>query len=129
VSSSLIAKQLTYLDAELFNKIEVPEMVWWSSSDQTEQKCHNIQEMTNHFNSVSYWMRTKILEPESRKEREKRYNKFLKVAKVRNLEFILLVDLHFLAPEKTRKLQRLFGHIECVGFWTGTSPSLATVTS
>ncbi|KAI6176871.1 hypothetical protein M3Y97_00845700 [Aphelenchoides bicaudatus] len=67
-------------DAELFNKIEISEMLWWAAN-QVEQKCPNIQAMTNHFNNVSYWMRTKLLELDNKKEREKRYNKFLKVAK------------------------------------------------
>lgn len=56
-------------------------MIWWAAN-QSENKCPNIRAMTNHFNKVSYWMRTKILEPNEKKEREKRFNKFLKVAKV-----------------------------------------------
>jgi Rap guanine nucleotide exchange factor 1 len=56
-------------------------MIWWSA-DQCESKCPNIKEMTNHFNRVSYWMRSKVMESDERKEREKRFNKFLKVAKV-----------------------------------------------
>ncbi|KAI6235253.1 hypothetical protein M3Y95_00031800 [Aphelenchoides besseyi] len=80
LSSSDIARQLTYLDSQLFGKIEVPEMIWWASN-QHENKCPNIRQITQHFNNVSYWMRSKILEPEDRKEREKRFKKLLKVAK------------------------------------------------
>lgn len=57
-------------------------MIWWAA-DQCESKCPNIKEITSHFNKVSYWMRAKILEPEEKKDREKRFNKFLKVAKVK----------------------------------------------
>jgi Rap guanine nucleotide exchange factor 1 len=56
-------------------------MIWWAA-EQVEHKCQNIQEITKHFNNVSYWIRSKILEPDDKKEREKRFNKFLKVAKV-----------------------------------------------
>ncbi|KAI6240173.1 hypothetical protein M3Y99_00504700 [Aphelenchoides fujianensis] len=79
-SSSDIARQLTHLDSRLFEKIEIPEMIWWASN-QHEKKCPNIREITHHFNNVSYWIRSKILEPDDRKEREKRFKKFLKVAK------------------------------------------------
>ncbi|VDN57485.1 unnamed protein product [Dracunculus medinensis] len=47
--SSAIAKQMTYLDAELFQKIEPAEMLWWSM-EQNEKKSPNLCSFTEHFN-------------------------------------------------------------------------------
>lgn len=125
MSSSSIAKQLTYLDSQLFNKIEIPEMIWWAA-DRVEQQCPNIQAMTNHFNNVSYWMRSKILEPESKREREKWFNKFLKVAKVTPI-ISFLCQLDTSAFEENEQSKRLFGDVECFRFGSGSSFKLATI--
>uniref|UniRef100_A0A915CQ03 Uncharacterized protein n=1 Tax=Ditylenchus dipsaci TaxID=166011 RepID=A0A915CQ03_9BILA len=56
--SSVLAKQITALDAELFNKIEPAEMLWWAE-DQNELKSPNVVTFTEHFNRVSYWFAPK----------------------------------------------------------------------
>ncbi|KAG9354217.1 hypothetical protein JZ751_012341 [Albula glossodonta] len=65
-----IADQLTLLDAELFYKIEVnnvlhvvlclrvilpiPEVLLWAK-EQNEEKSPNLTQFTEHFNNMSYW--------------------------------------------------------------------------
>jgi len=78
--SSLIAKQITYLDAELFHKIEPAEMLWWAK-DQDPKKSPNVVAFTEHFNKISYWVRSNVLMPNEQKEREKYFLKFIKIMK------------------------------------------------
>ncbi|KAB0407132.1 hypothetical protein E2I00_004288 [Balaenoptera physalus] len=49
-----IAEQLTLLDAELFYKIEIPEVLLWAK-EQNEEKSPNLTQFTEHFNNMSYW--------------------------------------------------------------------------
>ena len=85
--SSLIAKQITYLDSELFHKIEPAEMLWWAK-DQDPKKSPNVVVFTEHFNKISYWVRSNVLKPNDQKEREKYFLKFIKIMKVRVLFLI-----------------------------------------
>uniref|UniRef100_A0AC34Q2Q3 Uncharacterized protein n=1 Tax=Panagrolaimus sp. JU765 TaxID=591449 RepID=A0AC34Q2Q3_9BILA len=78
--SSLIAKQITYLDSELFHKIEPAEMLWWAK-DQDPKKSPNVVVFTEHFNKISYWVRSNVLTPNDQKEREKYFLKFIKIMK------------------------------------------------
>ncbi|KJH40585.1 RasGEF domain protein [Dictyocaulus viviparus] len=48
--SSEIARQMTYIDAQLFHLIEPPELLWWSQ-EQDEVKCPNLVAFTEHFNN------------------------------------------------------------------------------
>ncbi|CAD5222277.1 unnamed protein product [Bursaphelenchus xylophilus] len=80
VKSADIAKQLTYLDSEMMSKISTSEILWWASN-QSSRNCKNIFDLTKHFNDLSFWIRAQILKPDSQKDREKRFEKFLKVAK------------------------------------------------
>ncbi|CAI5794168.1 rap guanine nucleotide exchange factor 1 isoform X7 [Podarcis lilfordi] len=50
-----IAEQLTLLDAELFYKIEIPEVLLWAK-EQNEEKSPNLTQFTEHFNNMSYWV-------------------------------------------------------------------------
>ncbi|TSO77756.1 Rap guanine nucleotide exchange factor 1 [Bagarius yarrelli] len=45
-----IADQLTLLDAELFYKIEIPEVLLWAK-EQNEEKSPNLTQFTEHFNN------------------------------------------------------------------------------
>ncbi|KAK3601026.1 hypothetical protein CHS0354_008138 [Potamilus streckersoni] len=76
--SSEIAEQMTHLDAELFQKIEIPEVLMWAK-EQSEEKSPNLTEFTEHFNKMSYWCRTRILLQEEAKDREKYMMKFIKI--------------------------------------------------
>ena len=48
------AEQMTILDAELFQKIEIPEVLVWAQ-EQCEERSPNLTLFTAHFNKLSYW--------------------------------------------------------------------------
>lgn len=52
--STEIAQQMTLLDAELFRKIEIPEVLIWAQ-EQCEERSPNLTLFTEHFNKMSYW--------------------------------------------------------------------------
>ncbi|XP_060526195.1 guanine nucleotide-releasing factor 2 isoform X2 [Cylas formicarius] len=78
--SEQIAEQMTLLDAELFMKIEIPEVLIWAQ-EQNEERSPNLTRFTEHFNKMSYWARTKILTAETKETREKYFMKFIKIMK------------------------------------------------
>ncbi|XP_026176666.1 rap guanine nucleotide exchange factor 1 [Mastacembelus armatus] len=75
-----LAEQLTFLDSELFYKIELPEVLLWSK-EQNEEKSPNLTEFTQHFNNVSFWVRSVIILQDKPQDREKLLLKFLKIMK------------------------------------------------
>ncbi|KAM9701197.1 rap guanine nucleotide exchange factor 1-like, partial [Menidia menidia] len=75
-----LAEQLTLMDSELFRKIELPEVLMWSK-EQNEEKSPNLTEFTQHFNNVSFWVRSVIILQDKAQDREKLLLKFLKVLK------------------------------------------------
>ncbi|ELU15822.1 hypothetical protein CAPTEDRAFT_20589 [Capitella teleta] len=75
-----VAEQMTLLDAELFLTIEIPEVLIYSKN-QSEEHSPHLTKFTAHFNKMSYWCCTRILENEDPKEREKYYVRFLKIMK------------------------------------------------
>ncbi|XP_056115698.1 rap guanine nucleotide exchange factor 1 isoform X1 [Rhinichthys klamathensis goyatoka] len=75
-----IADQLTLLDAELFYKIEIPEVLLWAK-EQNEEKSPNLTQFTEHFNNMSYWVRSLIILQEKAQDREKLLLKFIKIMK------------------------------------------------
>uniref|UniRef100_A0AAY4A8X8 CRK SH3-binding GNRP n=1 Tax=Denticeps clupeoides TaxID=299321 RepID=A0AAY4A8X8_9TELE len=75
-----VADQLTLLDAELFYKIEIPEVLLWAK-EQNEEKSPNLTEFTEHFNNMSYWVRSIIIQQEKSQDREKLLLKFIKILK------------------------------------------------
>jgi len=75
-----LAEQMTLIDLELFSKIELSEVLLWSTK-QNEEFSPNLILFTEHFNNISYWARSRILENESVREREKYMVKFLKIMK------------------------------------------------
>lgn len=54
LKSTDLAEQMTILDAELFEKIEVPEVLLWSQQ-QCENMSPNLTLFTAHFNKLSFW--------------------------------------------------------------------------
>lgn len=54
-----LAEQMTILDAELFHKIEIPEVLVWAR-EQNEERSPNLTLFTAHFNKLSYWYLLKI---------------------------------------------------------------------
>ncbi|XP_054273628.1 rap guanine nucleotide exchange factor 1 isoform X3 [Macrosteles quadrilineatus] len=78
--SEHIAEQMTLLDSELFMKIEIPEVLIWAQ-EQNEERSPNLTRFTEHFNKMSYWARSRILEQPDAKEREKYVVKFIKIMK------------------------------------------------
>uniref|UniRef100_A0A0P4WDL6 CRK SH3-binding GNRP n=2 Tax=Scylla TaxID=6760 RepID=A0A0P4WDL6_SCYOL len=75
-----IAEQMTLLDAELFLTMEIPEVLLWAR-EQNEERAPNLNKFTEHFNKMSYWARTRILEQVDAKDREKYVLKFTKIMK------------------------------------------------
>uniref|UniRef100_A0A671PI58 CRK SH3-binding GNRP n=1 Tax=Sinocyclocheilus anshuiensis TaxID=1608454 RepID=A0A671PI58_9TELE len=85
-----IADQLTLLDAELFYKIEIPEVLLWAK-EQNEEKSPNLTQFTEHFNNMSYWYDALILKLHLRKLNN--FNSYLAIlsaldsAPIRRLEW------------------------------------------
>lgn len=50
-----IAEQMTLIDLKLFNKIELSEVLLWSTK-QSEKFSPNLIKFTEHFNNISYWL-------------------------------------------------------------------------
>lgn len=50
-----IAEQITLIDLKLFNKIELSEVLLWSTK-QSEKLSPNLIKFTEHFNNISYWL-------------------------------------------------------------------------
>ncbi|CAF0911842.1 unnamed protein product [Didymodactylos carnosus] len=78
--SNDIAEQMTLLDSELFLKISLPEILYMSI-EKGEDYCPNLSYFTEHFNKMSYWVRSRILEQNSQRQRENYFEKFLKILK------------------------------------------------
>ncbi|CAF5080946.1 unnamed protein product [Rotaria magnacalcarata] len=76
-----ISEQLTLLDSELFLKIQLSEILYMSI-EKGEDYSPNLAAFTEHFNNISYWVRTRILEQNSQRQREVYFEKFLKILKV-----------------------------------------------
>ncbi|XP_063753581.1 rap guanine nucleotide exchange factor 1 [Eleginops maclovinus] len=75
-----LAEQLTLLDSELYCRIELPEVLLWSK-EQNEEKCPNLTEFTQHFNNVSFWVRSVVILQDKAQDREKLLLKFMKTMK------------------------------------------------
>ncbi|XP_060590659.1 rap guanine nucleotide exchange factor 1-like isoform X2 [Ruditapes philippinarum] len=73
-----IAEQMTLIDANLFQQIEIPEVLLWAK-EQSEELSPNLTQFTEHFNKMSYWCRTRILLQTEAKEREKYMVKYIKI--------------------------------------------------
>ncbi|XP_046670313.1 guanine nucleotide-releasing factor 2 isoform X2 [Homalodisca vitripennis] len=78
--SEHIAEQMTLLDSELFMKIEIPEVLIWAQ-EQNEERSPNLTRFTEHFNKMSYWARSRILEQADAKDRERYVVKYIKIMK------------------------------------------------
>ncbi|CAF3791771.1 unnamed protein product [Adineta steineri] len=78
--STDISEQLTILDSELFLKIQLSEILYMSI-EKGEEYSPNLAVFTEHFNNISYWVRTRILEQNSQRQRENYFEKFLKILK------------------------------------------------
>lgn len=78
--SGELAEQMTLLDAELFLRIEIPEVLVWAQ-EQNEEKSPNLNLFTEHFNKMSYWARSRILEQNEARDRERYVVKYIKIMK------------------------------------------------
>ena len=79
--STELAQQMSVLDADYFIKIELPEVLRWGK-EQSEAFSPNLSRFIGHFNSMSFWIRTLILNESRPQEREKMYKKFLKIMRI-----------------------------------------------
>ncbi|OQR70960.1 guanine nucleotide-releasing factor 2-like, partial [Tropilaelaps mercedesae] len=78
--SEALAQQMTLLDNELFQKIDIPEVLVWAKQ-QNEERSPNLTRFTEHFNNMSYWARSCVLQQTDQRERERCVIKFLKMMK------------------------------------------------
>ena len=62
------AEQMTLLDSQLFQRIDSAELLTWVQ-EQSEEKSLNLTKFTEHFNNMSYWTRTLILQQPDAKVR------------------------------------------------------------
>lgn len=62
-----LAEQMTLLDAALFVRLTTAEVLLWPR-DQSEDSSPNLTRFTEHFNKMSYWARSRILEQVGRQE-------------------------------------------------------------
>ncbi|XP_002156706.1 rap guanine nucleotide exchange factor 1 [Hydra vulgaris] len=79
--SFLLAQQMCVLDADYFIKIELPEVLRWGK-EQSETLSPNLCRFIGHFNRMSFWVRTLILNEQRQQEREKIFKKFLKIMRI-----------------------------------------------
>jgi len=79
--STDIAQQMCVLDTDYFVKIELPEVLRWAK-EQSETLCPNLSRFINHFNDMSFWVRTLVIREHRQQEREKLYKKFLKIMRI-----------------------------------------------
>ncbi len=56
-------------------------MLWWAQ-EQKEEKSPNLAAFTEHFNKMSYWVRTIVIQQAEQRDREKYVQKFIKIMKV-----------------------------------------------
>ncbi len=75
-----LAQHMTFLDSDLFLKIGLPEILAWGK-EQNEQVSPNLAEFIDHFNRMSFWVRTVIMKEPKQQEREKLFKKYLKIMK------------------------------------------------
>ncbi|CAF4074659.1 unnamed protein product, partial [Rotaria magnacalcarata] len=78
--SIVLSEQLTLVDSELFLKIQLSEVLYMSI-EKGEEYSPNLAAFTEHFNNISYWVRSRILERNSQRQRENYFEKFLKILK------------------------------------------------
>ena len=79
--SVVLAQQMCVLDADYFIKIELPEVLRWGK-EQSETLSPNLCRFIAHFNRMSFWVRTLILNEQRQQEREKIFKKFLKIMRI-----------------------------------------------
>uniref|UniRef100_A0A3B5PW91 Rap guanine nucleotide exchange factor (GEF) 1b n=1 Tax=Xiphophorus maculatus TaxID=8083 RepID=A0A3B5PW91_XIPMA len=65
------------VSASMENKHEV--LLW--AKEQNEEKSPNLTQFTEHFNNMSYWVRSLIIQQEKAQDREKLLLKFIKIMK------------------------------------------------
>ncbi|CAI2357082.1 unnamed protein product [Caenorhabditis sp. 36 PRJEB53466] len=78
--SAEIACQLTFIDSQLYHRIESAELLGWAQ-EQNEQKSKNLVNFTEQFNNLSFWVRTLIITQPTQKERERYMMKLVKIMK------------------------------------------------
>uniref|UniRef100_A0A2I3H1W0 CRK SH3-binding GNRP n=1 Tax=Nomascus leucogenys TaxID=61853 RepID=A0A2I3H1W0_NOMLE len=122
-----IAEQLTLLDAELFYKIEIPEVLLWAK-EQNEEKSPNLTQFTEHFNNMSYWVRSIIMLQEKAQDRERLLLKFIKIMKhLRKLNnfnsYLAILSALDSAPIRRLEWQKQTSEVSGLGAWLIDSSS------
>ncbi|OQV18439.1 Rap guanine nucleotide exchange factor 1 [Hypsibius exemplaris] len=111
-----LAEQMTLLDAELLSRIELTELLSWTK-EQCEDAGLNLSRFTEHFNKVSFWARTRILEQPDQRDREKYFAKFMKIMrclrKMHNFNSYLAI-LAAVDSAPVRRLSHSKAHLEAL---------------
>ncbi|RXM93905.1 Rap guanine nucleotide exchange factor 1 [Acipenser ruthenus] len=63
---------------------KIPEVLLWAK-EQNEEKSPNLTQFTEHFNNMSYWVRSIIILQEKAQDREKLLLKFIKIMKYKSV--------------------------------------------
>uniref|UniRef100_A0A670KIK3 CRK SH3-binding GNRP n=1 Tax=Podarcis muralis TaxID=64176 RepID=A0A670KIK3_PODMU len=63
-----------------FFPLQIPEVLLWAK-EQNEEKSPNLTQFTEHFNNMSYWVRSIIMQQEKAQDRERLLLKFIKIMK------------------------------------------------
>ena len=93
-------------------------MLLWAK-DQNEEMSPNLTEFTEHFNKMSYWCRTQVLQQEEARDREKVLIKFIKIMKVLRRGCIsteFLNGFEYKDRESSNKIHRAFKVKVCGNF-------------
>ena len=78
---------ISLLYVHVWNFFQIPEVLLWAK-EQNEEQSPNLTEFTEHFNKMSYWCRTLVLQQEDSRDREKVLIKFIKIMKVRRSSYL-----------------------------------------
>jgi len=79
---NVFAKQLTYFEWALFQRIELREILYWLKGDKDKrEKCApNLLTLTTFVNRVSHWVITEIITCANLKHRQSLLKKFINIA-------------------------------------------------
>lgn len=83
-SAESLAKEITFVDAQIFKRIQIDELQscgGWTKKDIKETLCPNIVAFTRRFNNITFWVIQEILNGVTPKQRADLICHFLRVAK------------------------------------------------
>ena len=122
---------LLFLDSQLFLRLDSAELLLWVQ-EQSEEKSVNLTKFTEHFNNMSYWARTLILQQPDPKVLTSNtepafisFNTIISTAGAR----AILDEIHqdHEVAEKNEQFQLLLGDSLGAGLGSSQTPGLVVV--